>query len=1147
MKAILLWLTSPEWGQIVKALLHSLWQGGVLAVLLGLTLRRVAMPALRYRLAVGALGALLGTMLLTWALLNTSANRQVVPAQYLPHPPTSTFQASSQPNSPKEQLVLVAPGGKAVNPSPEHPEWTAWLALAWLFGALLMLTRAGVQVAGAERLRRSGQPLEDATIANLIAEAQRAVRLTCRIRVTVTDTLTSPAVVGVLVPTLILPLSLLTTLTHEQLRFVFLHELAHIRRGDYFTNLVQLLIEALLFFNPAVWWISQQVRREREACCDAWAIELSGAPADYARTLLQVAERALHPAPVAAAAFGERHPEPSSLADRVQRLLVPGYRPVLRLTWRAMLMSLVVGSMLLVLSALGTRNTVGAILADSEPTALASETARTIVTTNAPSEISTPRSDVSNNVAQPALRIRSMTSDNSVHFDIATGITSTTNRSELSYGAVRITADSLIANQETGEVVATGNVVIRDGKTNAAGARMQYNFKTKRLKLTGQYGIQSTLSHSTKLETKPTSILVYDGFSEGGLPSLLQSSPQFSFDYRSIGVPATNKANVLSPVSNARLRAPSSLQSTEWDRYLAHYADGGYGTAAKPVRGNPGRRAILEKLNKIRLDQVFFEGVTFGEVIHKLSEASKKHDPEGIGVTFVYNSLPGPSNEGAYLKDLPIKINPALANITLKDVLDIVVQVAERPIRYSVEDFGVLFSVKNSTETLFRRGFKIDAQTFAKLSERAAGIPADDIGDRTTGHGILTLPRVDPREGAGIRAPNVLPSDLPKTREGGGIRFLTRTNTMEATHNSMRTLLSAIGVDFYPPKSVFYSDTKGILLVNATLSDLDAIETMLLRISNEPVTVPPDATPRSDDSAGSTVVPPGKSPHILIEARFIELADFNPDNEPGDSPLRILPKATSTNNTANNTKPSKSAAEFRAKFGQKNNLILETISPPTVTRALTEPQTAALLERFNSQSGTDILFMPKVITPDNRQAQVQVVDIRTIVTSAETNVSTSANGKPQAEIKYHTEDIPFGPVLDVVPSRDASEDQKINLQLLVTITEFIGYDDPGKFSVSVAVPGGKPVSGQRPLPRVRLRELDITTAVKNGQSLLLGGPISTEVKTLKAKVPLLGDIPLLGHVFRSTRTSTVKKHLVVLVKATMVDDKGQPFQQANHR
>ena len=253
-----------------------------------------------------------------------------------------------------------------MSPPPAPKYWIAWLALLWIFGAAAMLLRAGIKVAGAENLRRSCQPLNDERMVALVAEARRAVGLVRQIRVAVTDKLTSPAVVGVIVPTLILPLSLFTALTPEQIRFILLHELAHIRRGDYFANLFQLFAEALLFFNPAVWWISHQIRREREACCDALAIELSGAPADYARTLVRVAENILQPATNAALAFGDGQREPSSLADRVQRLLVPGYRPALRLTWRAMLASLIVGGTLLVLSAVGTRSTVGAILSPGE-------------------------------------------------------------------------------------------------------------------------------------------------------------------------------------------------------------------------------------------------------------------------------------------------------------------------------------------------------------------------------------------------------------------------------------------------------------------------------------------------------------------------------------------------------------------------------------------------------------------------------------------------------------------------------------------------------------------------------------------------------------------------------------------------------------
>jgi beta-lactamase regulating signal transducer with metallopeptidase domain/uncharacterized GH25 family protein len=355
---ILQWLASPEWGHVVQTLLHTVWQGAAIAVLLGLGLRRMDNPATRYRCSLAALAGVLLAGMVTWSVLNRPLPTTVSQA------PASQIQPVRAPvaNPDLPPLVMNFPVSE---PRPGVSPWSAWLALIWLAGATTMIFRAGFQVAGAEQLRRSARPLEDARLTVVLNGARRAVGVTRRVRIAVTDRLTSPAVVGVLVPTLIMPLSLTTTLTPEQIRFVLLHELAHIRRGDYFASLFQLFVEALLFFNPAVWWISRQMRIEREACCDTLAVELSGAPADYARTLVCLAENVLKPAPAAAMALGNRR-EPSSLADRVQRMLVPGYRPTLRLTWRAMLMALLVGGGLLFLSALGTQATIAAILSPQE-------------------------------------------------------------------------------------------------------------------------------------------------------------------------------------------------------------------------------------------------------------------------------------------------------------------------------------------------------------------------------------------------------------------------------------------------------------------------------------------------------------------------------------------------------------------------------------------------------------------------------------------------------------------------------------------------------------------------------------------------------------------------------------------------------------
>jgi beta-lactamase regulating signal transducer with metallopeptidase domain len=352
------WFASPHWAVVVEALLHTVWEGALVTVMVCLALRGTTAPVKRYRLLLGALAGVVAAGVLTWALLD---NEGMVPR------PTSIARGDeavvATPPSPKP--AAHASDSFRSEPVADHAPWTAWLALAWLAGAAAMLARCGARVAAADRLRRSARPVQDTRVENLLAEARRAVGLARRAQVAATDKLTSPVVVGALFPTIILPLSLLTTFTPEQIRFVLLHELAHARRGDYFANLFQLISEALLFFNPAVWWISRQIRVEREACCDQLAVELSGAPADYARTLVRVAESALISPPLAALAFGEKRGA-SSLADRLRRLLVPGYRPDSRLTWRTLLAGLLGGGGLLFLSALGARVTVAAIVSPEE-------------------------------------------------------------------------------------------------------------------------------------------------------------------------------------------------------------------------------------------------------------------------------------------------------------------------------------------------------------------------------------------------------------------------------------------------------------------------------------------------------------------------------------------------------------------------------------------------------------------------------------------------------------------------------------------------------------------------------------------------------------------------------------------------------------
>jgi hypothetical protein len=124
-----------------------------------------------------------------------------------------------------------------------------------------------------------------------------------------------PLVIGWLRPVVLLPASLITGLTREQIEALLAHELAHVRRHDYLVNLFQCVVETVLFYHPVVWWISKHIREERENACDDLAIDTCGNRLAYARTLTVLEEMRRSPMTLAPAASG------GSLLLRIRRLL----------------------------------------------------------------------------------------------------------------------------------------------------------------------------------------------------------------------------------------------------------------------------------------------------------------------------------------------------------------------------------------------------------------------------------------------------------------------------------------------------------------------------------------------------------------------------------------------------------------------------------------------------------------------------------------------------------------------------------------------------------------------------------------------------------------------------------------------------------
>jgi len=356
---LLQFLAEPIWQKLVFALLHTLWQAPLVAAALYLLLRLI--PAkraeLRYALCLGGLTAVVMGGLVTWAILNQYSGGETDGTVVQGSPPAvAATTAITAPPSTSTHDPAGSPPGMSKQParsSNGSVSWTAAFASCWLTGVGVMLVRAMLLVTGARRLRHDGQPLSDPTIVQAFEQLRSRFRIRRSVRVLVVDGLHSPAVAGVIWPTLLLPMAMVAGMQPEAWLPLLAHELAHIRRYDYLVNLGQLLIEAILFFNPAVWRISRQIRIEREACCDLLAVSATGEPAGYTRVLADWAERLLvHPGLAPTIAFAEG--DTPSLLDRAKRLLLPGYRPQMRVSWIVFGIALLVGAGLLTVLWKGT-------------------------------------------------------------------------------------------------------------------------------------------------------------------------------------------------------------------------------------------------------------------------------------------------------------------------------------------------------------------------------------------------------------------------------------------------------------------------------------------------------------------------------------------------------------------------------------------------------------------------------------------------------------------------------------------------------------------------------------------------------------------------------------------------------------------------
>ena len=292
---------TPLAGAIGWTLLHSLWQGAIIAAALAAVLAAVRSPRARYAAACVAMLALLGAFGFTWVRVMPDSAGALLTVR------TPTFPAGNV-RAGTDASIASNPGVAAVVP---------WLAPLWIAGVCVFYLGHVAGWISVCRLRRRGVCCAPERWQNELARLSARLRLSRPVLLLESGLAEAPMVIRHFRPLILMPVGLLSGLPAGQVEAILLHELAHIRRCDYLVNIFERLVEGLFFYHPAIWWISRVIRDERENCCDDLVVALSGNAHEYAVALAALEQNRWSGRELAVAATG------GSLVKRIRRLLYP--------------------------------------------------------------------------------------------------------------------------------------------------------------------------------------------------------------------------------------------------------------------------------------------------------------------------------------------------------------------------------------------------------------------------------------------------------------------------------------------------------------------------------------------------------------------------------------------------------------------------------------------------------------------------------------------------------------------------------------------------------------------------------------------------------------------------------------------------------
>ncbi|MDP9076515.1 MAG: M56 family metallopeptidase [Bacteroidota bacterium] len=302
--------------QLIKALgntlMHSLWQGILLAVAGGLivVLTKRLSAALRYNLLLGAMVLFTCGVVVTFIM-------QLQPIQS--H--SAIYKGGTVISTPANQNAVSPVINADVKQSPADlvtgflNTYSDTIVLIWFL--IICIKSIKLAVGGYEvyRLRHSKIYSVSDYWDNRIEQLANQLKIKQAVSLLESGIAKVPMVIGHLKPVILIPIGFINALSSDEVEAILIHELAHIRRRDYLVNLLQSFMEIVFFFNPAVIWISQLIKAERENCCDDIALGQAGNKSNYIQALLSCQE---YQAPGLSVALANNK---NTLLNRVKRIV----------------------------------------------------------------------------------------------------------------------------------------------------------------------------------------------------------------------------------------------------------------------------------------------------------------------------------------------------------------------------------------------------------------------------------------------------------------------------------------------------------------------------------------------------------------------------------------------------------------------------------------------------------------------------------------------------------------------------------------------------------------------------------------------------------------------------------------------------------